>query len=227
MIRAVILMGPPGSGKGTEAALLSQALHLTHFDTGWYLETVVNNPQHADNAVIKRQKKLFDQGQMMDEVWVAATINERIEKLARSGADIILSGSPRTVDQAFGSDTQTGIMILLERYYGKENVIIIYLRVKPETSILRNSQRLICSGCGRPAPPGDPETVCISCGGRLIRRSLDTPLVIRRRLEEFRAKTLPLRAAFEEHGYRVVEVDAEGEPQEVCKEIMSRLSPVA
>src|SRR3990172_5967705 len=212
MRKAIMVYGPPGAGKGTQANLLASRLGLIHFDTGKYLEQVVHDPEKRNDPKIDEERVNFDTGKLLDPMWVYKIVKERTEQIAKSGFGIVFSGSPRTMPEAFSAENnKKGLVDELEKLFGKENMIAILLNVRPETSIHRNSNRLICAECGTAVMYHEhqkPE-FCPICGGLFRRRTLDVPEVIKVRLEEYQNRTAPIIIELKNRGYNIVEVDGE------------------
>ena len=145
MRKAIIIYGPPGAGKGTQANLLADVSGMLHFDTGKYIEQVVHDSANRKNKIIQREKINFDSGKLCTPAWVLKITIDKIKELSRAGFGLVFSGSPRTVFEAFGDDVNEGVISVLEKLYGKKNIAPVLLRVAPKTSILRNSSRLVCS----------------------------------------------------------------------------------
>src|SRR3989344_2283095 len=147
-MKAIIIYGPPGSGKGTQANLLELTDSFIHFDTGKYLENIL-----ADQVALKKskelreQKKLFDSGRLLSPPFVLKIVKRRTAELARGSLNVVFSGSPRTVFEAFGDSKTESFISFLEKRYSKKNVSVFLLDVKSATSIKRNSGRLICLTC--------------------------------------------------------------------------------
>ena len=131
-MRAIIIYGPPGAGKGTQANLLADKFGYIHFDTGKYLESVVNDPINKDNQVIQREKELFDKGELLTPAWVYQVVSDASQRIGTAGIGLIFSGSPRTMYEAFGDELHDGLVKELVGYYGKENIFVFYLKVNPE-----------------------------------------------------------------------------------------------
>ena len=220
-----MVYGPPGAGKGTQANLLANKFGLIHLDTGKYLESVVHDPGNQRDAFIDQLRHDFDTGKLLDPAWVYKIVKERTQKIADSGFGIVYSGSPRTYPEAFELEDGThGLVSVLERLYGRDNVYPILLTVQPATSIHRNSNRLICSICETAVMYHEHATpeFCPLCGGLFKRRTLDAPETIKVRLQEYEHRTAPIIGGLKERGYEVTAIDGEPLPYEVFQAITSK-----
>ncbi len=226
MRKAIMVFGPPGAGKGTQANLLAAKLALLHFDTGRYIEQVVHNPANQNNPEIDKFRVDFDEGRLINPAWVYKIVKEGTQKILDSGFGVVFSGSPRTYDEAFEAETpDKGFIHFLEQTLGRENMRAVLLNVGPETSIKRNSNRLICSVCGTAVMYHEhqkPE-FCPICGGLFKRRTLDTPEIIKVRLQEYKNRTEPIIDGLKKRGFEVIEVDGEPLPYQVFEEVLKRL----
>lgn len=223
MKRAVIIYGPPGSGKGTQAELLARRFNFVHFDTGRYLENLLYSPDWQNDPVLKKEREIFDKGELNTPSWVLSVVRDATKRISDAGMSIVYSGSPRTLFEAFGNDEKEGLLTLLKRVYGKENIDVIFLQVKEDTSIKRNSARVICSICGLPILDEANLKKCSFCAGPARKRSLDKPEVIKIRLKEYRERTYPVVERMEKEGYRVHKIDGEPPPYEVFNKVVSVL----
>lgn len=218
---AVIIYGPPGSGKGTQANLLAEKLGLIHFDTGKFLESVVHDPGRAREKAVQRERKLFDTGILMTPRFVLREVAQHAKKLAKAGWGIVFSGSPRTIYEV------KGLMPLLEKLYGKAHIRVYALQVKNATSIARNSTRIVCAVCKRPLLtkyyPAKKTARCPVCAGPFYRRTLDNPQTIAVRLKEYETRTKPIFAFMRKRGYRVLRVNGEPPPHIVFQSIYGAL----
>jgi len=221
--QAVIIYGPPGSGKGTQAELLARKYNFIHFDTGKSIEAAVHDPKLQKNAVIRRERKLFDTGKLNSPPWVLGLVKEATVKIARAGSSIIFSGSPRTIYEALGDKNRAGLLTTLGKLYGKKNITILKLTVRPQTSIRRNSGRLVCSVCGLPILAASRIKNCALCGAPARKRSLDKPAVIKVRLKQYDDRTLPILQEAKKIGLRIVEIDGEPVPYKVHAKIVKVL----
>ncbi len=223
MNRAVVIYGPPGSGKGTQAELLARTLGFIHFDTGRFIEGVVHSPEANKNPILKRERKLFDEGSLCTPAWVFRITKEAVRNIARSGYGIVFSGSPRTEFEAFGSKSQKGLLHLLEDLYEKKNITVIRLKASEQSSLKRNSSRLVCSICGLPILAQSKQKQCAFCAGPMQKRTLDDPSVIKVRLKEYKERTLPILEGVKKMKIRVLEINGEPLPYKVFREIQKKL----
>lgn len=219
---AVIIYGPPGSGKGTQANLLARSLNLIHFDTGKYLESFVNDPKNQNNPKIQKERALFDSGILLSPDFVLNVVKTKVTKLAKSEFGVVFSGSPRTLFEA------KGLMPTLEKIYNKKNIIPIELKVKDATAIKRNSARLVCKLCESTIiktllSNKFNHRMCPVCGADLYKRTLDNPKVIKVRLGEYRNRTKPIFAFLKKRGYIITEIDGEDKPEEVFKILKNKV----
>ena len=229
MPRAVIIYGPPGAGKGTQANLLAWKKGWIHFDTGKFLETLAYDPANARKKTIARERRNFESGRLFTPSFVLREVARRAQQIAEAGASLVFSGSPRTLYEAFGTKKQVGLVATLEKLYGKKNVRVVVLAVTPASSLRRNANRLICSFCGTPslmlyADKKCPPRVCLICGAPLRRRTLDKPVIIKERLREFKNRTEPIFSELRRRGYRLHEIDGEPAPYTVAHAIAKKIA---
>jgi len=218
---AVIIYGPPGSGKGTQSQLISRAFHLLHFDTGERIREVIYDPNNKDDAVIQKQRThYYEKGLLCEEWWVFSIVKKAIEELSKVGG-MVLSGSPRTVYEAFDEPPRKGTITILEELYGKENIHIFVLKVSGEAAANRNKVRKVCTICRQGYLPqeGCELSFCPICKSPLQVRIDDDPEIMKDRLQEFETRTSPIFEGLRKRGYTVHEIDGELPPYLVFKEI--------
>lgn len=218
---AVIIYGPTGSGKGTQANLLADRTDILHLDTGRLLESIVHDPLRQRSKTVRRERKLFDTGFLMTPRFVAGEVMRKINRIARAGFGIALSGSPRTLYEA------KRLLPFLEKTYGRKNIYFILLEVPFAISVSRNIARRICRSCGRPLLSAyvDIKTpkFCPVCGGALYKRSLDAPNVQKKRVEEYVNRTEPIFSYVKEQGYPMEKFDGRPAPAKVSEAIYAYL----
>jgi adenylate kinase len=188
----IILLGPPGAGKGTQAARLQADRGMVQLSTGDMLRQAVRD----GTPVGLKAKAVMDAGELVSDAIVSALIGERLDSLAGAGA--IFDGFPRTQAQAEALD-----LLLSER--GRKLDHVIELEVDEDALVERITGRFSCASCGAPYHDKfqQPKTdgVCDQCGGtEFKRRPDDNEETVRTRLAEYRAKTAPILPFYEARG---------------------------
>lgn len=226
MKKVILLYGAPGAGKGTQADLLSRKFGYYHFDTGKYIEQTINDPENLKSKKFQKEKAIFDSGKLNTPSWVLKDIViKNTKKLAKAGVRMVFSGSPRTLFEAFGDEKTAGLIETLENLYGKENIGVFYLDVKPESSLFRNGNRAVCSFCGTPVLYQENRVnVCPFCGAPLRKRTLDDPDTIKVRLEEYKNRTQPILDELKKRGYIINVINGEPEPFKVFEELKQKIN---
>jgi len=223
MAKAVIIYGPPGSGKGTQADLLARKFNFIHLDTGRYLESLLRSPKAKTDPILKREKANFDSGRLCTPEWVLKITREETERIAKAGYNLVFSGSPRTLFEAFGDKKTKGLTETLIKSFGKNNVSVVLLEVRDATSIKRNSHRVVCSQCGLPKLESVSLPHCPLCAGPMRTRSLDNPEIIKVRLKEYRDRTYPIVAQMKKKGFSISKIDGEPLPYKVSDKVVKAL----
>jgi adenylate kinase len=189
---AILFMGPPGTGKGTQTFKVTERFpNFTHFDTGGEIYRKVTDPRFATDSVVQKQKEIYFAGILNDPQWVSELVAERIKTYAKQDRGVVFSGSPRTLHEA-----KTIIPTLFDAY-GKDRVLTFILEVSKETAKKRSLGRISCSNkkCRYPATKDQRGKPCPACGTTLPMEDqkdeiwkishLDT------RFKEYRERTLP------------------------------------
>ena len=179
----IILFGPPGVGKGTQAKLLVEEFHSAHISTGDLLREAVKNK----TILGLKAKSFMDAGNLVPDDVVVGLIEE-VLRSDEARENFILDGFPRTLPQASALDA------LFEKL-GVQLDSVISFEVDNEEIIDRLNQRRLCRGCGRIytiARIGADLKVCPQCGGEVYQRDDDRPEPVRRRLEVYQQQTKPL-----------------------------------
>ena len=185
---AVILIGPPGSGKGTQAELLAKKFGLFHLETSKLGEEKINNSELVKiDTEVAEAKRLYDKGELFPPPWTVKIMVEKIRELGNGGMGLVFSGSPRTLHEAENE------LPILEEVYGRDNIKPIHLNLTKDESIKRNSSRRVCKA-NRHSIPDFPMfkdiTTCPKDGSELIKRSLDAPETIGIRYEVYDGKRI-------------------------------------
>ncbi|NWF92611.1 MAG: adenylate kinase [Syntrophaceae bacterium] len=180
----LILLGPPGAGKGTQAQKVVERYHIPQVSTGDILRKAVRE----GTALGKKAKAFMDQGQLVPDELVIGIIEERL-KAQDCSSGFILDGFPRTMAQAESLDP------ILQRL-GKGIDHVINIEVDTEELVRRLTGRRTCRSCGAMFHilfhPPKAEGICDRCGGDLYQREDDREETIRTRLKEYEKQTAPL-----------------------------------
>lgn len=206
----LILLGPPGAGKGTQAQRLAERLGIPQVSTGDILRAAVA----AGTPLGREAKATMDRGALVPDGVVIGIIRERL-KAPDCARGYILDGFPRTVAQAEALDETLGGM-------GTPLTAVLSLTVDPEELVRRLAGRRSCGSCGaayhlETAPPRSPGR-CDRCGGELFQREDDREETIRKRLAVYRDQTAPLVEYYRGRGL-LKEVDGRGEIADVFARI--------
>jgi len=209
----VILLGPPGAGKGTQAKRLTARYGIPQLSTGDILRKAV-----ADGTPLgKKAKALMDAGKLVPDEIVNAIIEEALAS-PRAAKGFLLDGFPRTVPQATALDE------MLQRR-GKRIDHVIVLEVPTEVLVERLSGRATCPRCqtsyGKDSPPKRPG-ICDNDGEKLVVRPDDMPDRVRQRMLEYESKTALLTGYYKARGV-VRPVNGVGTVDEVEKRVVQAL----
>lgn len=216
--RALILFGPPGSGKGTQAKLLVQTLAAPHISTG----DMLREHMHAGDIIGQQIQGLMRSGRLVPDRLVNALVELRI-KQPDCANGFILDGYPRTTPQAKVMEE-----MLAELGFGQ---VVIHLKVDYNRLVVRLSGRRQCPLCGTlyslsTNPPKIPD-ICDLDGARLVVREDDRPEVIRERLDAYERQTRPVLEFFRQSGKQFYEVEASDAPPPVILERILELLAAA
>jgi adenylate kinase len=212
----LIILGPPGAGKGTQASGIVAEYGVPHISTGDMLRDAVKN----QTTMGLEAKKYMDKGELVPDEVVIGIVKERLQQ-SDTEKGFLLDGFPRTIPQAQALDASLGE---ISRSVGK----VIAILVNDEALIKRLTGRRICRGCQTPyhvqfSRPAT-EDVCDKCGGELYQRDDDTEATVRNRLEVYRAQTEPLIEYYDTQGV-VARVDGDQAPDLVLAEIKAAVGP--
>jgi len=214
----LILLGAPGVGKGTQAALLNQQLHACHLSTGDVFRAAKTRNECDLTPAMKSALDYMRRGDLVPDSTVLDMVRERGECL-RCGGGFILDGFPRTLDQALA------LADLLEAEKLSLTAVINY-ELPVSDIVARLGGRLTCGKCkavfhATERPPKIAGS-CDVCQGKLFQREDDRPESIRIRLEAYDRSTLPLIQFYKKAGL-LLTVAATGTPQEICAKTLTAL----
>jgi len=210
---AVIFMGSPGSGKGTQANTFADVRsQYYHFDTGAEMRAIFKDPHNLEDPEIRDNYERIQRGELSDPSWATKVVRRGIERIAGAGKGIVFSGSPRTLPEA------ESIIPFLMDIYGKDSLVVMKLSVSPEVSRGRNAKRRVCKVCARPIPSSLLVT-CPHCGGEVEVRKDDAEEVFKTRLTQYEERTRPILEYYQKIQLRIFEVNGEQAPHQVATEI--------
>ncbi len=213
----VILMGPPGAGKGTHAVPLSQQLGIPHISTGDLFRENIR----AQTSLGNKAKKYMDKGQLVPDELVLDMLFDRVSHPDCKGG-YILDGFPRTLAQA---------KVLDQRLAEQHQVVVLNFNLSDPMIIERVTGRIACKNCGRPYhkrfDPPKQESICDQCHGKLIQRDDDREEIIRKRLEVYRIQTEPLIQYYAQQKGALKEIDSRGAKEQVFQQVLDSLPPLS
>ncbi len=213
----LVLLGPPGVGKGTQAVRLAAKLGVPHVSSG----NLFREALEAGTPLGIEAQRYFGQGKLVPDSLTIKMVTERLDRpdCARGA---ILDGFPRTIEQAMALDD-----VLARRNAAVS--LVAYIKASVESLMLRLGGRWTCRNCqavyhevfNPPRVPGK----CDACGGELYQRADDTPETHRKRIEVYHEQTAPLVAFYRARGL-LVDIDGEQDIAEVEKELLKAVRRV-
>ena len=205
----IVLLGAPGSGKGTQAQKLVAEYGFAHISTGDLLRAAIKE----GSKLGKKAKGYMDAGQLVPDALVVDLVKERLEADdAQKG--FILDGFPRNTAQAVTLDSELAAM-------GRTLDAALLVSVEPSVIVERLSSRRTCRSCGYTAPAG--VDTCPRCGGEMYQRDDDKPETIQHRLDVYESQTAPLVEYYK--GSSILkEVDGDRPVDEVYADVKTLLA---
>jgi adenylate kinase len=205
----LVMLGPPGAGKGTQAERVARERGVPRVSTGDILREAVQ----AGTELGRAAKSVMASGALVGDDIVIGIVRDRLVR-PDAAAGFVLDGFPRTVAQAEALDE------LLDH---ATPLVIVDIEVPSETLVARISSRRICGSCGWVATPD--ATVCQKCGGKLVQRLDDTADVVRERLRVYERDTQPLVEFYRRRAtYRAV--DGDQTPDGVARDVAAAIAAV-
>lgn len=200
----ILIIGPQGSGKSTQAELLSKKLGIFYLSTG----NISRKIARENTPLGRKVKKIMESGRLVDD----QTILQVVEKVLQGKKNFVAEGFPRNLFQA--------------KKFKKGFNKVFYLKISQKEIIRRLTARRICQNCKANfnliTTPPKKERVCDFCGGELIQREDDSKEAIKKRLEIYQKATKPLLDFYRQKGI-FQEVDGERPIEVIFKDILSRV----
>lgn len=174
----LVLLGPPGAGKGTQASHLHRLWQVPHISTGAMLRSAVR----MRTPLGLQAERIMETGGLIDDDLITGIVEERLRE-ADTERGFLLDGFPRTIPQAESLDVMVA---------QRAPLVIVELALADEAVVRRLASRMVCHNCGVNRQDEGVYDTCHDCGGPLVPRTDDKEQVVRNRLEVYRAQTAPL-----------------------------------
>ncbi len=214
-IKNYILLGPPGSGKSTQADFFKERLHSTHIDVGGELRAIAKEDSPFGKEVYRT---IYVKKELASDEVVKQALGRALAK-ADPKNGIVLDGAPRR-------ESQIGEVIDILAEYGRSIDWVIFIDLPKEVSIDRISRRFNCEQCGEKfvlgIHPEDHSEPCFKCGGKLVQRKDDTPAGVENRWRIFHEDTEPVIRHFEKEG-KLLRVDGKLPAGDIFQQIEARV----
>jgi adenylate kinase len=212
----IVLLGPPGAGKGTQGERVAQRLGIPKLATGDVLRAAVREGTEQG----KKAKGYMERGDLVPDAVILGIMKEALAR-PEAAKGVVLDGVVRTVPQAEGLERVLGEL-------GRRLDVVLMFDVDEDELVRRLSSRTVCEACQTPYTGREPGASCEKCGGTLVRRKDDEPEAVRNRMRTYREQTAPVidwykRKAAGGNGPRFITIDAEGSVDEVTERVMRQL----
>lgn len=210
----LVLLGPPGAGKGTQAVKIAEKYQIPHISTG----DIFRKNVKEGTPLGKKAKEYMDKGELVPDELVVELVTDRLDA-ADCKNGFLLDGFPRTVFQAEK----------LDQYLEAEGIAldkVIDISADEDILLERMIGRRVCRACGAPYHiknmPPKKEGICDICGGEVYQRADDTEETVRNRFQVYQKQTMPLIAYYEKLG-NITHIQSAGSPDTVFASIISEL----
>ena len=210
----LVLLGPPGAGKGTLAALLKKSLGILHISTGDMLRDEIKH----NTPVGHEAKKLIDNGNLVSDELITTLIKARLKELPSN--NYMLDGYPRTLVQAEQLDEYLNDI-------HKPLDCAVYMEASLKKIIFRLSGRMVCRNCGmlyhRSTRPPLKTGVCNKCSGELYQREDDNEETIKTRMHIYQESTKPIVQYYESKG-KLIRIDGDAESEDLEAQLLKKFN---
>lgn len=220
----IILLGPPSSGKGTQAQLLADKTNFYHLETSKIIIANLEGITKDDFVLVEgekyflfKEKKMREKGVLMSPPLITYWIKEKVKELAKDKKGIIFSGSPRTLHEG------EKVIPFLKKLYGEKNILVLIVEVSEKEIIHRATHRKTCSLMRHPILYTEETANLRRCpidNSPLVVRKDDTPEAVRTRLKEYQDRTTPLVRYFRKQNLRIKKINGEKSVEEVFDNIL-------
>lgn len=202
----VVLIGAPGSGKGTQSTFLSQKYGFKHVSTGDLLRAEVAAKTEIGNKIAD----IMGSGGLVSSDIVNSVMKATISKVGKEYKLLLLDGYPRSIEQAKFLDSVTSNLT-------NTRICVIQIDVNADSIVKRMSSRVMCENCKTPFKVDDDIKVCPVCGGRsLVRRKDDEPSIVLERIEAYNSVSSKV---LDYYGDRAIRLDGDKSPEGVSSDI--------
>lgn len=220
----IVILGPPGSGKGTQAKLLAEKFDIFHWDTSKIVGRRIAEARKREFVIVEGKKYYFEEerkkrlrGLLWDPSFTHHLVKEKLKELAKEKESIAMTGSPRTLEEG------EKLVPLLKKLYGVKNIKVIVIQLNAKESIWRNSHRRECELIRHPIVYTKETAKLTKCpldGSKLVYRKDDSSEIIKTRLEEYKEKTLPLIDLLKKQELKVAKINGEQSVADVFKDVL-------